>query len=104
MNKTMKTAAQLVLLLLMIALPILLICENHAPHAAPTAQIVPSPEAPYYVYAKGTRLEIISSDGTAWEITEIDPRTLPPIDQDALANGIIVENMYALEELLQDFS
>lgn len=58
----------------------------------------------YFLQSVGDRLILTSSDGKTTEIPNIDPRTLPPYDQKALANGIQIENNSALEEILQDFS
>lgn len=57
----------------------------------------------YFLQAAADRLIIRSPDGTKTEIHNIDPRTLPPYDQEALSKGIYVENQGELEEILQDF-
>ena len=57
----------------------------------------------YLLQAADDRLILSSSDGTKNEIHSIDPRTLPPYDQEALSKGIYIDNLDELEEILQDF-
>ena len=107
MTGTRRAAAAA--LIVLAALMLLLIPFAFRYGAQPPAYLAAGAETAaseplYLLRAQGDHLELICREGAPRVISAIDPRTLPPHDQAALAEGIALESDAALEELLQDYS
>ena len=99
--KNMRTVALAVLLILF-----LLLCRacSYTQKSLQTANHSIPDSTSFFLRSENDHLIVTLPDGSMKKITDVDPRTLPPYDQNALKNGISLKNQAALEELLQDFS
>lgn len=99
-----RTAVKILLIAALFLLPFFYRSCASVPASLSPANTAAHTALSYLLQSEGDRLIVTASDGSRTEISDIDPRTLPPYDQDALLKGIHVENSTALEEILQDFS
>lgn len=104
MHEMRKASAALIVLMLLIVLLLPFAFRYGAnPHASlPVGNETPSKPL-YILYAQEDHLVLLSRDSKEQRTLHIDPRTLPPHDQNALREGIPLESERALDELLQDF-
>ena len=104
MQRIFHAAAALCLLLLLIFLLLPFVVPRSSQSSYIPVNAETTPDVPLYLLrTQDNHLELIHRDGMIQEISTIDPRTLPPCDRDALADGIFIESDTALEEILQDF-
>ncbi len=98
---------------ILFTLPILLLMLLFAPQIEPAVQvsqpvnpvsIAVEAASPFYAKTQDNRM-VIFQEGHAAPIlvTEIDVRTLPVADQQALAEGIGLADQIAVERLLEDY-
>lgn len=84
-------------------------CGNDQSGARRTRAACPAPAVPasaaisYTVQSENDRLVIRQSDGSVLR-TGIDTRTLPSAEQQALADGITLDNAEELARLLENYS
>lgn len=98
-----RTLVFLIAFLIMLLIPI--VYRNTAEPSAQTNKTsVFSSNMPYFLTSFDDHLILVDPEGKTIKISDIDPRTLPPYDQSALAAGIPIKDFSVLEEILQDFS
>ena len=104
MQEMRKARAALIILaiLILLLLPFAFRYGSNPPAYIPAGNETSS-EPLYILRAQGDCLVLINQNTLQLQTLDIDPRTLPPHDQEALAKGIPLESDHALEELLQDF-
>lgn len=70
---------------------------------APSAVAANAPLEPYVAYDAGGTLAV-SRGGETVLYTEIDTRSLPQADREALGAGVVLPDAEALAKLLEDYS
>ena len=70
---------------------------------APSAVAANAPLEPYVAYDAGGTLAV-SRGGETVFYTEIDTRSLPQADREALGAGVVLPDAEALAKLLEDYS